>query len=112
MGDAPAYDLATSFKASVSCDAGDRTWDQALGIGCHMMHIQPFVLLTIGAILLLASPASAAWVCTARNDAGQKWTITRVDRVAAATTARRLCVARGASGNHCIIGCQGGGWSA
>jgi hypothetical protein len=30
---------------------------------------------------------------------------------AAATIARQFCVARSAYGNHCTIGCQGGGWS-
>jgi phage-related tail fiber protein len=75
-----------------------------------MTHIQPVALLTIAALLLIASPASAAWVCTARNDAGQRWTITRADCAAAATTVRQFCVVRGANGNHCTIGCQGGGW--
>jgi hypothetical protein len=77
-----------------------------------MTHVQLVALLTMGALLLIASPAAAAWVCTARNDAGQRWTITRANRAAAATTARQLCVARGASGKHCVIGCQGGGWGA
>jgi phage-related tail fiber protein len=75
-----------------------------------MTHAQPVVLVTIAALLLMASPASAAWVCTARNDAGQRWTITRANRAAAAAAARQFCVARGARGNRCTIGCQGGGW--
>jgi hypothetical protein len=77
-----------------------------------MKHIQPIFLLTFGALLLIASPASASWVCTAHNDTGQRWTVTKPNRAAAASIARQLCVARGANTGHCVIGCQGGGWGA
>jgi uncharacterized membrane protein HdeD (DUF308 family) len=51
-----------------------------------MKHIQPVLWLTIGALLLIASPASASWVCTAHNDTGQKWTVTKPNRAVAAST--------------------------
>jgi hypothetical protein len=78
------------------------------------MHIQPVAVLTLGALglLLIASPASAAWVCTAHNHAGQKWTITRPNRAVAAAMARLLCAASGANGGRCVTGCQGDGWGA
>jgi uncharacterized membrane protein HdeD (DUF308 family) len=78
----------------------------------QMKHIQPVLWLTIGALLLIASPASASWVCTAHNDTGQKWTVTKLNRAAAANTARQLCAARDSNTGHCVIGCRGGGWSA
>jgi hypothetical protein len=77
-----------------------------------MMHIQPVAVLTLGVLLLIVSPASAAWVCTAHNDAGQKWTITKPNRAVAAAMARQLCAARGANGGRCVTGCQGDGWGA
>jgi hypothetical protein len=74
--------------------------------------MKPIFWLSIGGLLLIASPASASWVCTAHNDTGQKWTVTKPNRAAAASTARQLCAARDPNTGHCVIGCRGGGWSA
>ena len=76
-----------------------------------MNRNQQVALLVISALLLIASPASAAWVCTAHNDGGRKWTVTRENAATAAALARQLCRARDPNTRHCVIDCHGGGWS-
>jgi hypothetical protein len=76
-----------------------------------MNRNQRVALLVVGALVLIASPASAAWVCTARNDAGRKWTVTKENPATAAALARQLYTARGPNNRHCVIDCHGGGWS-